>query len=84
MESEWFQLSDEIGFPNNEITKDGQIRNKKNKYVLNHTIFDYHYVKLSHEGKSQSFPIHRLVAITFIPRIEGKNTVDHIIRNINF
>lgn len=34
--------------------------------------YPYHKVQLFKKGKYKIFPIHRLVAETFIPKIEGK------------
>lgn len=42
----------------------------------------YYSVCLSKNGKVQSFSIHRLVAIAFIPNPEGKPRVNHIDENI--
>lgn len=38
----------------------------------------YKQIQLSQKGKSYTIGIHRLVALAFIPRIEGKNHIDHI------
>lgn len=38
----------------------------------------YKQIQLSRGGKSHTIGIHRLVALAFIPRIEGKNHIDHI------
>lgn len=38
----------------------------------------YLRVSLKFNGKSKTKPLHRLVAETFLPLIEGKNEVDHI------
>lgn len=39
---------------------------------------NYLYVCLSKDGKSKKYLVHRLVAETFIPKVEGKTYVDHI------
>lgn len=38
----------------------------------------YYHVMLCKNGKHKGFTVHRLVAQAFIPRIEGKDYVDHI------
>lgn len=45
----------------------------------------YLFLQLSKNGNSKRFSVHRLIAEAFIPRIEGKNYIDHIngIRNDN-
>lgn len=41
----------------------------------------YHIVTLCKDGITQQFLIHRLVALTFIPNLDAKLTVDHIDKN---
>lgn len=38
----------------------------------------YLFLRLSKNGNSKRFLVHRLIAEAFIPRIEGKNYIDHI------
>ena len=38
----------------------------------------YEKVRLIHNGKDKTLRVHRLVAEGFIPKVEGKNTVNHI------
>lgn len=70
-------------FPNYEIYEDGTIQNIKSLRMMN---FDkdkngYYKVKLYNDGKCKLLTIHRLLALHFIPKIEGKDLVDHINRN---
>lgn len=44
----------------------------------NETKKGYLCVRLYNNGISKSFPVHRLVALTFIENIENKDQVDHI------
>ena len=65
---------------NYEISDKGVLRNKitkkKLKYHINHN--GYYKVKIDiGEGKKDYF-VHRLVAMVFIPKIEGKGFVNHI------
>lgn len=41
----------------------------------------YHNVKLSKNGKQSTILLHRLVAETFIPKIDGKSEINHIDAN---
>lgn len=38
----------------------------------------YMFINLTQQGKSKSTRIHRLVAIEFLPKVEGKKNVNHI------
>ena len=38
----------------------------------------YLNIELNHNGFSKSYPVHRLVAMAFIPNPEGKPNIDHI------
>ena len=40
--------------------------------------YPYHKVQLFKKGKYKIFPIHRLVAENFIPKVEGKDYINHI------
>lgn len=37
----------------------------------------YQFVLLNYKGKSKSYYIHRLVAMAFIPRVKGKDYINH-------
>lgn len=77
---------------NNEIWKDiegygglyqvsnlGNVKNiKRNIYLQPNLGDNYLRVNLCKKGKCKTKPIHRLVAIAFIPNLENKPYVDHI------
>jgi hypothetical protein len=71
------------GFPDYQINKNGNIRNKTSKKLLKHYIEQNGYcrVKLYDNGKECKFYVHRLVAICFLSPVKGKEEVDHINRN---
>ena len=77
------------GFPNHVITTDGRIivlsyedlngRVRKTKEVKQHLNNDgYPSVRITHRGNVKTTSVHRLVAETFIPNPENKETVNHI------
>ena len=72
-----------IDYPNYLIYDDGRVYSKnKNRFlkpVLN--ITGYYMINLYKDGKKKYCKIHRLVALHYIPLIDGKNMVDHIDRN---
>jgi len=52
---------------------------KRNKFMKpQKNQLGYERILLSKNGKQKRFSIHRLVALHYIPKIEGKNVVDHI------
>ncbi len=66
------------GFPNYQVSKQGFIRNVKTRRILKTNLTSgYPSVTLCHEGKKKNVKIHRLVALAFLPLIEGKNVVNH-------
>jgi hypothetical protein len=76
------------GYNNYLLFRNGAVLSKGNKYnkprflkpyKCKHT--GYLMVNLFCDGKQRYSRIHRLVAEHFIPKIEGKNFVDHINRN---
>ena len=73
---EWKQIQ---GFDNYEISTDGQIRNKKIGKTLKQRKDSNGYllVNLCRNSKVQTFRVHRLVAQTFIPNPQNKQTVNH-------
>jgi hypothetical protein len=71
-------------FPNYLIYQDGRVFNISRQKFLQPNILSktgYKYVTLYKGGNRQVKKIHRLVAEYFIPRVQGKNCVDHIDRN---
>jgi hypothetical protein len=70
-------------YPNYKINKKGVVINSKNlvmKQVLNMGKY-YAICLLNTEGKRQLVPIHRLVALTFIPNSNNYDVVNHIDKN---
>ncbi len=60
-----------------QINEHGKVR-RENKILK--TLYDsngYSAICLCKNGVPKRYRIHRLVAETFVPRIEGKNTVNH-------
>ena len=70
------------GYANYLIYPDGRVQNKKTKkyFIPQLTYKGYHRVVLRNNGTSKNHPIHRLVAIHYIPNPENKPQVDHINR----
>ena len=72
--------------PNYEVSNFGNVRNKKTKFVLKPRIekaphcdyvrYNVHIADV--DGKQRNQKIHRLVAEAFIPKVEGKDIIDHI------
>ena len=79
---------DIVDFPNYEVSDLGNVRNKRNKFVLKPredkatNKYTRYIVNISKDGGKQlNRKVHRLVAEAFIPKVEGKDEVDHIDRN---
>lgn len=70
----WKQIDE---YPNYEVSTEGQVRNIKKQNLLKNLKKNYFQVKLN--GKFQC--VHRLVAVTFIPRFDMSLIVDHIDRD---
>jgi len=68
------------------INKKGEVLDLRSKKLMkqypNITTGGYLQVALINENGYKQFAIHRIVAKTFIPLIEGKIQVDHIDRNV--
>lgn len=76
-------LSDFIvtkGFPNYQISNDGRIYTTRfRKFKKAQTNADgYKIISLCNDNFRKTFLVHRLVAENFIPKIEGKDLVNHI------
>lgn len=64
-------------------TEDGQIWSYRSNKFLKQTLDPYGYYKVSFSINNQikTYFVHRLIALTYIPNLENKETVDHIDRN---
>jgi len=76
-----------VDYPNYLIYNDGRVYSKprprtKGGFLKQETRMGYNYVVLSN-GKRKGLKVHRLVALHYLPKIEGKNEVDHIDRDTN-
>ena len=71
------------GYENYLIYPDGKVFSKNNnRYLKQHpNRHGYIMVGLSKNNNSKTSSVHRLVALHYIPKIEGKDFVDHIDRN---
>jgi len=71
----WKQVE---GFQLYEISNQGKIRNAKTKRILKtQDLRGYKRIKLWENGIRHSASIHRLVALAFIGKKEGKTIVNH-------
>ena len=67
-------------FPNYTIDENGIITNITTGYIKKPWLCKngYYYVDLQRNGYKSKFPIHRLLAIYFLPNPDNKPTVNHI------
>jgi hypothetical protein len=66
-------------YKNYSITNDGKVYSKKrNKFLRITYQYKYPSVQLCINGKTTTRSIHRLMALSYLPQIEGKNYVNHI------
>lgn len=63
-----------------EVSNYGNVRNIKTGYIMKkrHTFDGYVKVTLTVNYKAKDYRVHRLVAETFIPNEQNKETVNHI------
>lgn len=71
---EWKKIT---GYENYEISSFGRVRGKRGIMAQTDNR-GYRRVGLRDGTKQQSFTVHRLVALSFIPAVPGKPYVDHI------
>lgn len=67
-------------FPNYTIDDQGVIINTTTGYTKSCWLCKngYYYVDLQHAGYRQKIPLHRLLALAFLPNPKNKRTVNHI------
>ena len=66
----WISISDKY-----EASLDGHIRNKNTKRILREFVGKDGYLRTQFDGKSRT--VHRVIALAFIPKIEGKDFINH-------
>lgn len=65
-------------YPNYQACKNGFIYNKKGKKLKPYVNFGYEIVSVyNKEGVRKSRRVHRLIALTYLPKKKGKNCVNH-------
>jgi hypothetical protein len=71
------------GFPNHQISKEGTIYSTRFKKLMKIQINadGYKIVSLANNNNKKTFLVHRLVAEHYIPKIKGKDFVNHIDSN---
>ena len=67
-------------FPNYSIDELGTITNLTTGHIKSCWLCKngYYYVDLQREGFKRKIPVHRLLALAFLPNPENKRTVNHI------
>ena len=67
------------GYPNYLIYPDGRVWSKKRNIFLKPASDKdgYYKVSLYNNGKCKTFRLHRLIALHYIPLVEGKDIIDH-------
>ena len=67
------------GYDGYEVSDDGRVYNTKTDKFLNGTVNNCGYltITLRKDKKSKQFPMHRLVALAFIPNPDKKEYVRH-------
>ena len=67
-----------IDFENSyEISEDGRVRNKKTLHVKKSRFDRYGYLRVTLYPSGKTYTIHRLVALTYIPKPGGKEAINH-------
>ena len=75
---------DFLGYPNYTITDDGRVfslnynhTGKKVELKQNENTQGYKHVCLSKNGKSKTIPVHRIVALSYLPNPDNLPSVNH-------
>ena len=68
------------GYPNYLVYDDGRIFSKQTNIFLkpSKNKGGYYHVGLSKNNKAKTFRIHRLVGLHYLPKVQGKDIIDHI------
>lgn len=61
-----------------QVSRTGKVRNNKGNIVKPFDNKGYERVQLYKDGDTKNFLVHRLVAETFLPIVEGREQVNHI------
>lgn len=80
MEETWLPIE---GYNNYSVSNLGNVKNNKTNKLMKSTVKGgYSTINLiNNNGDRNSFKVHRLVALAFIPNPENKSDVNHIDRN---
>lgn len=72
-----------VNYPNYLIYDNGRVYSKKRKIFLKPFTDNMGYlqVQLYNKGKGKKIKVHRLVGLHYLPKVEGKELLDHIDRN---
>lgn len=71
----WKNIND---FPNYEVSNLGRVKNVKTGHILKTNTSDRYYsVELFNNGESKRILVHRLVAEAFLPKVTGKEWINH-------
>lgn len=70
---------DAVGFPNYEVSNMGRVRNKRTKMPMSQRISKNGYcmITIKQCGKQHTTYAHRMVALAFLPKEDGKDCVNH-------
>jgi len=74
---QWRQIEE---YENYEVSDNGMVRNNKTRKMLYGCVNSCGYLQIclsNNEKKRRTFPMHRLVALAFIPNPENKQYVRH-------
>ena len=70
----WVKIN---GHDRYSVNEKGEIRNDKTGFTLKPVIGDRGYAQVTLCPSYKTAPVHRLVAMAFLPREQGKNQVNH-------
>ena len=68
-------------YPTYAVTSAGLVKDLRTGTLHNgHSVYGYRRINLTNPNGTKLFLVHRLVAEAFIPKVDGKNEIDHINR----